>query len=222
MTSDIPWQEVAQITLLTLQITVASTVAGALLGVPLGAALGVRARGTRTLFRALVYTLYALPPVLAGLVVYLLLSRDGALGFLGVLFTPTAIVVAQTLLAAPLIAGLTVAALAELPESLREAVRASGAPRWRASFTLVKEARLGILSAVMVGAGRSLAEVAAALIVGGNIRHETRTLGTAILQLVQQGDFAFALVLGGILLALAFLTVLVLARLQALDVRGRP
>lgn len=217
----IPWSEVADITWLTLQITVASTLIGAAIGVPVGAAIGLRARPTATLFRVLVYTLYSLPPVVAGLVGYLLLSRSGALGGLDILFTPTAIVLVEVMLTAPLIAGLTIAALAEVPANVREAVRASGAGSALRQWTLVKEARFGILAGVMVGAGRSLAEVAAALIVGGNIRHETRTLGTAILQVVGQGEFGFALALGGVLLALALLTVLALARLQSLNSEGR-
>jgi tungstate transport system permease protein len=217
----VPLGEVAEIAWLTVQIAFAATLLGALLGVPLGAALGLRARPTRHLLRALVYTLYALPPVLAGLVVYLALSASGPLGFLGLVFTPWAIVLAETLLAAPLIAGLTIAALAEVPAPVREAVRASGATPARAQWAILREARFGILAGVMVGMGRALAEVAAALLVGGNVRHETRTLGTAILQAVGQGDFGFALALGGVLLALALLTVLALVRLQRADAGGR-
>lgn len=217
----IPWSEVASIAWLTVQITVASTLVGALIGVPVGAAIGLRARPTATLFRVLVYTLYSLPPVVAGLLGYLLLSRSGPLGALGLLFTPTAIVVVEVMLTAPLIAGLTIAALAEVPANVREAVRASGAGNALRQWTLVKEARFGILAGVMVGAGRSLAEVAGALIVGGNIRHETRTLGTAILQVVGQGEFGFALALGAVLLVLALLSVVALARLQSLNMEGR-
>ncbi len=213
--SQIPPSEIVEITLFTLQITLTATFFGALLGVPIGAAIGLRARPAPSLFRVLLYTLYALPPVIAGLVGYLVLSRAGPLGALRLLFTPTAIVIVETLLAAPLIAGLTLAALAEVPRAVRDTVRGSGAPPWLAQWTLLKEARVGIVSAIMVGMGRTLAEVAGALIVGGNIRHETRTLGTAILQEVGQGDFDAALALGGILLALAFASVLVLAYLQS-------
>lgn len=218
----VPVAEVAEIAWLTLQIALAATLLGTLLGVPLGAALGLRARPARGFLRALVYALYALPPVLAGLVVYLALSASGPLGFLGLVFTPWAIVLAETLLAAPLIAGLTIAALAEVPAPVREAVRASGATPLRARWAILREARFGILAGVMVGMGRALAEVAAALLVGGNVRHETRTLGTAILQAVGQGDFGFALALGGVLLALALATVLVLVRLQRAHAEGRP
>lgn len=218
--ASIPWSEVGEITLLTLRVALTATAIGALLGVPLGVAIGLRARPAQVLLRVLVYTLYALPPALAGLVGYLLLSRSGPLGFLGLLFTPTAIALVEGLLAAPIVAGLTIAALAEVPPEVREAVRASGASPLLLRWTLVKEARFGILSGLMVGMGRALAEVAGALMVGGNIRHETRTLGTAIIQVTGQGEFGFALALGGILLSLAFFTVLVLARLQTAHVRG--
>lgn len=217
----LPWSEIGDISLLTLQITLAATLAGSLLGVPLGAAIGLRARPTPSLFRILLYTLYSLPPVLAGLLGYLLLSRQGPLGWMGLLFTPTAIVIVEVFLIAPLIAGLTIAALAEIPQNVREAVRASGAPTWLRHWVLVKEARLGIMAAIMVGMGRSLAEVAGALIVGGNVRHETRTLGTAILQATGSGDFALALLLGAILLLIALITVLALIRIQAANAEGR-
>ncbi|HEX2021493.1 MAG TPA: ABC transporter permease [Candidatus Thermoplasmatota archaeon] len=211
----LPWSEVADVSLLTLEVAAAAPVLGALVGVPVGAAIGTRGRGGRGLLRALVYALYGLPPVIAGLLGYLLLSRSGPLGGLGWLFTPQAIVLVEAMLAAPLVAGLTIAALAEVPPGVREAVRASGASPLLARWTLLKEARFGILAAVMVGFGRALAEVAGALMVGGNVPGETRTLGTAILQQVQQGDFGAALALGGVLLALALATVLALVRLQA-------
>lgn len=217
----VPWAEVAEITWLTLRVTAAATLVAALVGIPLGAAIGLRSRPTAALFRILVDTLYSLPPVIAGLLGYLLLSRNGPLGELRLLFTPTAIVIVEAVLATPLIAGLTIAALAEVPANVREAVRASGASTTLRQWTLVREARFGILAGVMVGFGRALAEVAGALLVGDTSRHETRTLGTAILQHTTQGDFAFALVLGAILLALALVTVVVLVRLQTANVRGR-
>lgn len=212
---DVPLAEVAQISGLTLRVTLLATLAGALIGIPVGAALGLRARPAASAFRVILYSLYSLPPILAGLLAYLLLGREGWLGPLRILYTPTAIVIVEAMLAAPLIAGLTVAALADVPRSVREAVLASGAGAWLRAWTLVGEARYGILAAVMVGMGRTLAEVAGALLVGGNVRHETRTLGTAILQSVSQGDFDQALVLGAVLLLLALAIVLVLAWIQA-------
>jgi tungstate transport system permease protein len=211
--------EVARLTWFTLEIAAASTLVGSALGVPLGALLG-RADRARTLLRSLVYGLYALPPVVAGLLVYVLLSRGGPLGALRLVFTPAAIVVAEALLAVPLVAGLTAAALADLPEPVRETVRASGAAWPLATWALVREARVAIVGGVMVGFGRALAEVAAALIVGGNVRGETQTLGTAILQQVNEGDFASAGALAAVLLALALVTMLALARVQRAEERA--
>ena len=207
--------DVIEVVGLTLRVTLLGTLLATLVGVPLGALIGVRSGHARRLFRTLLYALYSLPPVIAGLLGYLLLARGGWLGRYHLLFTPNAIVLVEVMLGAPLIAGLTVAALADVPRNVREAVASSGAAPLRAGWTLVKEARFGILSAIMVGFGRSLAEVAGALLVGGNVEHETRTLGTAILQDVGQGDFTDALTLGALLLALAFVTVAILAALQA-------
>lgn len=197
-----------------------ATVLGALIGIPLGASVGLRARPTARLFRIVLYTLYALPPVLAGLLGYLVLSRSGPLGGLDLLFTPTAIVLVETLLTTPIIAGLTVAALTEVPATVRDAVNASGASPARATLTIVSEARLGVTAGILVAFGRALAEVAGALMVGGNIRHETRTLGTSILQSTNQGDFGLAMALGGLLLGLALFTVLVVVRIQRVDRGG--
>lgn len=213
--ADVPWAEVAGVFSLTVQITVLATLVGAAIGVPLGAFIGLRRGVARSALRTIVFTFYGLPPVVAGLVLYLLLSRAGPLGFLGLLFTPWAIVLAEVLLAAPLIAGLTIAALAEVPPAVREAVRAAGASPALFRFTMIREARYGVLAAIMVGFGRALAEVAAALIVGGNIRHETRTLGTAIVQEVSQGNYAFALTLAALLLAVALVTFFALHKLQS-------
>jgi len=174
--------------------------------------------------RAVVYSLFALPPVVAGLVLYLVLRREGPLGPLGLLFTPWAILLGEALLTIPLVAGLTIAAIAELPYEVLEAIDAGGpTPRQRFA-TVVVQARFGILAAVLVGYGRALAEVAAALILGGNILGETRTLGTAIVQEVNMGAFDFALVLAGTLMALALTTSLLLFRLQRAEriAAGRP
>ena len=216
--------ELLQIVVLTAQVTIGATLLGSVIGIPLGTFLGLsRVRG-RGLVRAVVYSLYALPPVVAGLVLYLLLRREGPLGILGLLFTPWGILLAETLLTIPLITGLTIAAIAELPSELAEAIDAGGPTSHQRFIAFVSQARFGILSAVLVGYGRSLAEVAAALIVGGNIRGETRTLGTAILQEVNRGEFAFALVLAGILIAQAAATAFLLYRLQRAErvSAGRP
>jgi len=213
--------DVVQVTWLTLRIALAAVAVGAFIGVPLGAWLAARPRPSATaLAHTLLMALYALPPVVAGLVTYLLLSRAGPLGALGLLFTPTAIVIAESLMAVPLVAGLTMAAMLEVPPEVREAVRAQvGSISWEARV-LAREARWGIAGALAVAFGRALAEVAAALLAGGNIQGHTRTLGTAILQEVTQGDHAEALLLAAVLLTLALLTMLAIARLRRLDVEG--
>lgn len=210
----IPWEEVVAITLLTVQVAALGTLAGALVGVPLGAWLALREDVARRALRVLVYALYGLPPVVAGLVLYLLLGGSGPLAFLGLLYTPWAIALGEFVLATPLVAGLTAAALGEVPASVREVVKSAGAAPATAALALAREAKAGILAGVMVAFGRALAEVAAAAMLGGNVRHETRTLGTAILQEVAQGRFGFALALGGVLLALALVTFYALHRLE--------
>lgn len=214
MTADVPWAEVAQVTLLTLQVAVAGTALGAAVGIPAGAWLGLREDAARGVARTVVYALYGLPPVVAGLVLYLAFSASGPLGFAHLLFTPTAIVLGEFVLTAPLVAGLTAAAISELPGPVREAVDAAAPSPARGAVILVREARVGVIAAVMVAFGRALAEVAAALMLGGNVRYETRTLGTAILQEVSQGRFGFALALGGVLLALALVTFYGLRRIE--------
>lgn len=216
--------ELVPIILLTAEVTLGATLLGSLIGIPIGTILGLSRLRGRGFVRTLVYSLYALPPVVAGLVLYLVLRREGPLGVLGLLFTPWAILLAESLLAIPLIAGLTIAAVAELPSELVEAIDAGGPTAAQRFVALVTQARFGILSAVLVGYGRALAEVAAALLVGGNIRGETRTLGTAILQEVNQGEFDFALALGGILIAQALATAFLLHRLQRAERvgAGRP
>jgi len=168
----------------------------------------------RGAIRTIVYALYAFPPIVAGVLLYLLLRREGPLGDLGLLFTPVAILLGETLLTTPLIAGLTVSAVAELPPEVIEIVDSGGPSLRQRAIALLREARFGVTAAVLVGYGRSLAEVAAALILGGNIRGETRTLGTAILLEVNQGDFEFALALSALILAQALFMAFLLRRLQ--------
>src|SRR5262249_13143073 len=157
----------------------------------------------RRLLAALVYAGMGLPPVVVGLVVYLLLSRGGPLGWLGWLFTPRAMVLAQAVIALPLVAGLTLSAGAAVPGRPVAPVRGVGARRYEARRAALREARAGVLAALAAGFGRALAEVGAALMVGGNIQGHTRTLTTAIVLETGKGEFALALALAGWLLGLA-------------------
>lgn len=207
------WSAIAEATLLTLRVTIGATLIGAIIGIPIGSWLAGRGRGRR-LVRAVVLALYALPPVVAGLVLYLLLAREGPLGPLGLLYTPTAILLAETLLTTPLIAGLTVAAIQEVPRDVREHLGSLAQDGWLVRLRLLLEARHGVASALVVAFGRALAEVGAALLAGGNIRDETRTIATAILEEVSRGAFQTALWLGALLLLLALASVLAIHRLE--------
>jgi tungstate transport system permease protein len=188
---------------LSLRVSGTALLLGALAGVPLGTWLGLaRFRGQR-LVTALVYTGMGLPPVVVGLAVYLLLSRSGLLGGLGWLFTPGAMVLAQAVIALPVVAGITLSAVAAVPADLALQVRALGASPWQARLAVLREARAGVLTALAAGFGRTISEVGASLMVGGNIQGHTRVLTTAIVLETGKGEFALALALGGWLLALA-------------------
>jgi tungstate transport system permease protein len=188
---------------LSLRVSGAAVLLAALAGIPLGAWLGLARFRGRRLLGVLIYTGMGLPPVVGGLAVYLLLSRSGPLGWLGWLFTPRAMVVAQAIIALPLVAGMTLSAVAAVPPELFQQVRSLGASRWQARRAVLREARAGVLVGLAAGFGRSLAEVGAALMVGGNIQGQTRTLSTAIVLEVGKGEFALALALAAWLLGLA-------------------
>jgi tungstate transport system permease protein len=158
-----------------------------------------------------------LPPVVVGLVVYLLLSRSGPLAFLEWLFTPNAMVLAQVILALPLVTGITMSSVAAVPPELFSQVRSLGASKWQTRGALLREARIGVFLAVAVAFGRSISEVGAVMMVGGNIHNHTRVLTTAVVLETGNGRFGLALALGGWLLALALLVNIAIVRLQ-----GRP
>jgi tungstate transport system permease protein len=156
----------------------------------------------------------ALPPVVVGLVVYLLLSRSGPLANLGWLFTPQAMILAQTVLALPWVIGITMSAVAAVPVELLLQVRSLGASLWQVRWALLREARQGVLLAVAAAFGRSISEVGAVMMVGGNIQGHTRVMTTAIMLETSKGQFGLALALGAWLLALALVANLVIVRAQ--------
>ena len=209
--------DVVQIAALSLRVALLATLAACALGIPAGIWLGSTAFAGRRSLLALLNTALALPTVVVGLALYLLLSRHGPLGSLGLLFTWRAVVIAEIVLALPIAASLSAAAVQSVDPRVRRTALTLGAGPLRTGWAVAREARLALLAAVAVAFGRVLSEVGAVLIVGGNIRHETRTLTTAITLATSQGDFALAVALGLILLALA-LTVNVL--LQLLQGRG--
>jgi tungstate transport system permease protein len=204
---------------LSLRVSGIALVISTIFGVPIGAALGLRRFYGRKLTVAFVYTGMAFPPVVIGLFVYLMLSRVGPLGSLNQpwipkLFTPSAMIVAQIIIAFPLIAGFTMAAVQGVDPALRTQVRALGASSWQATWAILEEARVGVIAAVVAGFGGIISEVGAVMLVGGNIEGNTRVLTTAIVLETNKGNFGFALALGVLLLTIAFLTNFVILRLQ--------
>ena len=188
---------------LSLLVSLSAVLLAAIAGLPLGATVAVCRFPGRQAVRVLLNALLGIPPVVIGLIVYLLLSRAGLLGALGLLFTPTAMIIAQWLLVTPIIAALTQQTVSDLHDEYAEQLRSLGVGSFRAVPTLLWEGRLSLLIAVMAGFGRAIAEVGAVIIVGGNINHVTRVMTTAIALETSKGNLALALALGMILLLLA-------------------
>jgi tungstate transport system permease protein len=193
------------ITLLSLMVSGLATGLSLLIGLPLGTWLALSRFRSRGLVLSVVNTGMALPPVVVGLFVAFTLWRSGPLGDLGLIYTPSAMVIAEVIIATPVILGLTVAALGQLDPRLRLQLMGLGASRWQTVWWLWREARLPLLAALMAGFGSVISEVGAAMMVGGNIANQTRVLTTAIVLEVSRGEFAQAVALGVVLLALAFL-----------------
>jgi len=199
-----------EIILLSARVSGIALLISALLGIPFGAFMGlVRFRGRRFV-QAIIYTGMGLPPVVAGLAVYLLLSRAGILGplnlpFVPELFTVPAMIVAQVIIATPLVAGYTMSAVAEVTPDLRLQVRSLGATPLQVTLAVMREARLGLIVALVGGLGSIISEVGAVMMVGGNIDGQTRVLTTAIMLETRRGNFSLAIGLGMVLLLLSFL-----------------
>lgn len=189
-------------------------VIAALLGVPIGLWLGLNRFRGRQLLLALLNTLMALPTVVVGLLLFGLLSRQGPLGPLGLLFTPLAMIIGQTVLATPIVANLVLAAVTGADQRIIDTALTLGASRLQAAIQLLREIRFGVMAAVIAGFGRVIAEVGVAMMLGGNIRNSTRTMTTAIALETSKGEFAFGLALGILLLSIALLVNLFLNVLQ--------
>lgn len=205
---------VTDVLLLSIRVSGIAVLLGVMLGMPVGIAVGIARFPARRLVIALIHTGFALPPVVVGLFVYLMLSRSGPLGPLEMLFTPPAMVFAQTMLAAPYVAGITLSAVQAVPSEVRLQARALGASRMRAVLMHVREARVGLFAAVVAGFGAALSEVGAVMMVGGNILGETRVMTTAIVLETRRGNFGLAMAFGMVLLTLAFIVNLLLTRAQ--------
>ena len=194
--------ELVEIVLLSLQVSLTAVVLASALGLPLGAAIAVgRFPGRKTLI-VFLNALMGLPPVVVGLVVYLMLSRAGPLGELGILFTPAAMVIAQTILIAPIVAALSRQAIEDAWRDYQEQLRSLGAGPVAAALTLLWDTRFSLVTIVLAGFGRAAAEVGAVMIVGGNIEGVTRVMTTAIALETSKGDLPLALGLGIVLIAL--------------------
>lgn len=210
--------DVMQVTLLTLYVSGCATLLGSAIGIPLGALIGLKEFGGRGLVKTVTYTLYGFPPVISGLAIYYLFSRAGPLGFMGILFTPTAMILAEMLLVIPLTTGITITSVVEVDKSIKDTVRALGATQRQSILTVMREAWVGLVMAAMIGFGRCIAEVGAAFMVGGNIKGETQVLTTAIMMETRQGDFGYAVGLGVVLITVAMVVFLFLRLLQEKEI----
>ncbi|MEW6093852.1 MAG: ABC transporter permease [Chloroflexota bacterium] len=200
-----PFPELSEITLLSLKVSGLATLISVLIGLPLGTLLALTKFPGRGFLLTLVNTGMALPPVVVGLAVAMTLWRSGPLGSLRLIYTPAAIVIAQVIIAAPVVTGLTSAALQSLSPYLRMQLLGLGASKTQMTFQLWREARLPLLAALMAGFGAVISEVGASMMVGGNIRHQTRVLTTAIVLETNKGEFERAIALGVLLLIITFL-----------------
>lgn len=197
-------RDVLEVTLLSLKVSCSATLASLFLGIPFGVLLALAAFPGRRFVISLVNTGMGLPPVVVGLFVTIFLWRNGPMGFLDILYTPLAMVMAQTVIATPIVTGITIASIQNLPANLKLQVRALGATRLQTVWILVRESRLPLLAAVMAGFGGVISEVGASIMVGGNIKGQTRVLTTATVMETGKGNFDVAIALSLILLSLAF------------------
>ena len=205
---------VIEITLRTLAISGAATALALIIGIPIGAALALRRFPGRGLLVAGVNTGMGMPPVAVGLIVAMLLWRNGPLGDLGWIYSPQAMVIAQFVLAAPMVVGFSLASIQAIPPRLLDQMRALGASRAQMLWLIVRESRLGLLAAVMAGFGAAISEIGASMQVGGNIAGETRVLTTATVQETGRGNFELALALVIVLVVLAYAVNLLLTAVQ--------
>jgi len=212
-------REVLEITFLSLKVSGIATIISLFIGISIGALVALTRFPGKKIVVSLINTAMGLPPVVVGLFVSILLWRSGPFGFLGLLYTPLAIIIAQSVIATPIVMGITVAAIQQLPKKMRLQILALGASRLQMVWMLIKEARLSLLAAVMAGFGGVISEVGASIMVGGNIKGYTRVLTTATVMETSRGNFDIAIALSIILLALAYFINIVLTYVQQ---RERP
>lgn len=197
-------QEVLGIAFLSLWVSTVATLLASVTGVPLGFVIGATQFPGRSTIITFFNTLLSFPTVVVGLLVFAFISRQGPLGFLGILFTPTAMIIGQFILAIPIITALTIAAVQGVDRRARLTALTLGANRVQASMTVLNEARFALVAAIIAGFGRVIGEVGAAIMLGGNIRNYTRTITTAMALETSKGEFGFAIALGIILMVISF------------------
>ena len=207
-------REVFSITGRTLMISSASTSIAASIFVPVGSLIYFHNFPGKGLLVNVIQTLFSMPTVFVGLLVFITFSREGPLGSLGILFSPTAIIIGHVILISPIIAGLTISALRGIAPEIQDTAMSLGASRLQTIYAIVREARYGVSTAVLLGFGRAISEIGLAIIVGGNIRGYTRTLTTAMSLETSIGDFELAMALGIILVSLALAVNILISRLQ--------
>ena len=207
-------REIIEIILLTLYVSGVAVALSMVLGLPLGLFIGLNNFRTKKFFVSIINTGMGLPPVAAGLFISLMLWRSGPFGFLSIMYTPTAMIIAQVLIAAPIIAGVTLAAVQQINPALKLQALSLGASRSQILWLMAKEAKLPSLAAIMAGFGGVISEVGAVMMVGGNLKGQTRVLTTATVQMVRMGQISSAIALVIILLALSFLVNMALTLIQ--------
>jgi len=197
--------EVISITILTLEVSIASTILAVLIAIPLANLIYFnKFKGKKPLIN-IIQTLYSIPTVLVGLLVFLMISRSGPFGWLGLLFTPTGIVIGQTILILPIITGLTISSLKGVSNEIKDLSLSLGASKFQMIKTIMKEAKYALFSAIILGFGRAISEVGVAMMIGGNIRGYTRVITTTMSLETQKGNIEFSIALGIILLTIALL-----------------
>jgi len=206
--------KVLEIVSLSLRVTGTALLFSTLVGIPLGSWLGLKRFIGRRLVIALLYTGMGFPPTVVGLFVFLMLSRSGPFGQLAWLFSPKAMITAQVIISFPLVAGFTMASVMGVDPDLRRQLLSLGATDWQATLAILMEAKTGVIVSLIAGFGSIISEVGAVMLVGGNIEGATRVLTTAIVLETRKGNFALAMALGVILLALSFAANLTMLHLQ--------
>ena len=202
--------DLLQIAALSLYVSLCATILAAGITIPLGGFIHFREfRGKQALI-TLIQTLYSIPTVIVGLLIYFLLSRSGPLGFLGLLYSPEGMILGQAVLIMPIILGLVITALSGISRNIRDTIVSLGATEFQGILEIIREARFAIVGGVILGFGRAISEVGVAMMIGGNIRGETRVLTTAIMLGTGMGEFSLAFALGVILLAISMMVVILM------------